>query len=85
MQPNTPELTDGLMRSSGAYELVLAAVLLALGGWFLDAWLGTKPILTCVGAVLGFTGAVISLYYRYKAQYAELVRAQLRHETGKDR
>ena len=75
MRPNPPELTDGLMRSAGAYELVLGAVLFALGGWLLDRWLGTTPIVTCVGAVFGFAGACVSLYYRYQAAYTEVVRA----------
>jgi F0F1-type ATP synthase assembly protein I len=73
------------MRSAGAYELVLAAAVFALGGWFIDGWLGIRPILTCVGAVVGFTGAVVSLYYRYKAQYAQVVRASLGDPTGQDR
>jgi F0F1-type ATP synthase assembly protein I len=63
------------MRSAGAYELVLGALLFALGGWLLDGWIGTRPILTCLGAVFGFTAACASLYYRYRNAYAEVVRA----------
>ena len=65
------------MRSAGAYELVLGALLFALAGWLLDGWIGTRPILTCAGAVFGFTAACVSLYYRYRAAYAEVVRASL--------
>lgn len=77
MTSNPPDLTNGLMRSAGAYELVLAAILFALGGWYVDGLLGTTPIATSVGVVLGFTGACASLYYRYRAQYAEAVRERL--------
>jgi F0F1-type ATP synthase assembly protein I len=76
VRPNSPELTEGLMRSAGSYELVLSGVLFALGGLLLDRWLGTTPFLVCLGAVLGFTGATVSLYYRYRAQIAEVGSAR---------
>jgi F0F1-type ATP synthase assembly protein I len=59
------------MRSAGSYELVLSGVLFAVGGLLLDRWLGTTPYLVCLGAVLGFFGASVSIYYRYRAQFAE--------------
>jgi F0F1-type ATP synthase assembly protein I len=65
------------MRSAGSYELVLSALLFAAGGWFIDGWLGTRPLVTCLGVVLGFAGACASLYYRYKSQYAAAVEARL--------
>ncbi len=65
-------LTDGLMRSSGGYELVLAAVLLGLFGFFLDRRLGWTPVLTVVFTICGFTGAVLSVYARYKAEIHRL-------------
>ena len=77
MPSDPPQLTDGLLRSAGAYELVLGALIFALGGWFVDGWLGTRPILTCLGAVFGFSAACVSLYYRYQQAYAEVVRARL--------
>ena len=74
MQPNSPELTEGLMRSAGSFELVMSSVVFALLGWFVDGRLGTTPLFTTVGVVLGFAGATISLYYRYRARYAEAAR-----------
>lgn len=71
MPPNSSELTDGFMRSAGSYELVLSSVFFALGGWLIDGWIGTTPFVTCIGVVLGFLGATASIFYRYRAQFAE--------------
>lgn len=69
------DLTQGLHRSTGSYELVLGAVLFALFGLLVDRAVGTTPWLTVAFAVFGFIGAAISIYYRYQqamAEYAEL-------------
>ncbi len=34
----------------------------AFGGLALDGWLGTKPVLTVVGVVLGVAVAVVGMY-----------------------
>ena len=34
----------------------------AIGGLALDAWLGTRPILTIVGVMLGLTVAISGMY-----------------------
>jgi F0F1-type ATP synthase assembly protein I len=55
-----------MRRSSGAYELVVSPVLFALLGLALDRWLGTTPVFVVSFAVIGFVGAAVLLYYRYK-------------------
>ena len=65
------ELTQSVHRSSGSFELVVGAALFALIGLLVDGWLGTTPLFTVVLAVLGFVGALVSIYYRYKQQMAE--------------
>lgn len=65
-------MIEQLQQSSGSYELVLSAVILGLMGLGLDRWLGTTPLFTVVLTVLGFAGAGISLYYRYRHQIASL-------------
>jgi F0F1-type ATP synthase assembly protein I len=69
------ELSNDMRRSSGAYELVVSPVLLALLGLALDRWLGTVPVLTVTFAIIGFAGAAVLLYYRYKLEMD-------RHEQG---
>lgn len=65
------------MRSAGSFELVMSSVVFALLGWFADERLGTAPVFTTMGVVLGFAGASISLYYRYRTRYAEAARTGL--------
>jgi F0F1-type ATP synthase assembly protein I len=60
------EVTEGLWRSSGGYELVFSPLLLALVGLWIDHSIGTTPLLTVAAAVLGFLGAVVKLWYGYK-------------------
>lgn len=65
------ELTNGMHRSTGSFELVLGPLLMALIGFFLDRWLGTLPWLTVTLGVLGLVGACVNLYYRYQLEMAE--------------
>jgi len=39
-----------------------------VGGWFLDRWLGTRPILTIVLVVLCLVGMFARMWYAYEAQ-----------------
>ena len=55
-----------MKQSTGGYEMVFSGVLFALVGLWLDNRFGLTPILTIVLAVVGFTGGVLSVYYRYK-------------------
>jgi F0F1-type ATP synthase assembly protein I len=66
MSSRPTPLTESVMHSTGAYELVLSATLVGLFGYVLDRWLGTGPYLVIVFSVFGFVGASASLYYRYK-------------------
>ena len=70
------DLTQSLHRSTGSYELVLGAVLLALIGLVLDRAVGTTPLFTVVFAIAGFLGAALSIYYRYRAAMDELARTR---------
>jgi F0F1-type ATP synthase assembly protein I len=80
--PNAPELTEGLARSGGSFELVVSAMAFALLGWWADAWVGTTPALTIAGAVFGFAGATVSLLYRYRARIAMDQAVALRDGAG---
>ncbi len=64
------KLTESLFSSTGAYELVLSALIVGLLGYGLDRWLGTAPVLRDRHEHLGFLGASASLYSRYKVQLA---------------
>lgn len=68
------DLTQGLHRSTGSYELVLGAVIFALFGLVVDRVLGTTPWLTVAFAVFGFVGATVSIYFRYQHSMAEYAR-----------
>lgn len=59
-------------QSTGGYEMVAGGVLFSLGGLWLDRQLGLTPLLTIVLAILGFTGGVLSVYYRYRRDIAEI-------------
>lgn len=61
-------LTETLLHSTGAYELVLSACLIGLLGHGLDRWLGTGPVLVIVFSIAGFVGAAVSLYARYRTE-----------------
>jgi len=65
-------LTSNTNQMSGSYELVLSAVILGLGGLWLDNKFGTSPVLTITLGTLGFLGAVVSLVFRYRHRMAEL-------------
>lgn len=56
---------DGL---SQAVSLVITPLLFALLGAALDGWLGTRPVLTVVFAVLAAAGMFVSTYYQYRAR-----------------
>ncbi len=64
------KLTESLFSSTGAYELVLSALIVGVLGYGLDRWLGTAPVFVIVMSILGFLGASASLYSRYKLQLA---------------
>jgi F0F1-type ATP synthase assembly protein I len=65
------ELSNGMHRSTGSFELVLSPLLLGLVGLVLDRWLGTTPLLIVILAIVGLIGACVNLYYGYKHQMDE--------------
>ncbi len=72
MTDRRPQLSEQMHNSSGSFELVLSAVMLGLGGYFLDGWVGTRPVFMILFTVLGFFGAAVSVYYRYTHDIAVL-------------
>jgi len=52
---------------SQAVELVVAPLLFALFGWFLDGHLGTGPVLAIAFGLLGVAGVAARSYYWYRA------------------
>ncbi len=63
---SSPPLTSAATRSSGAYELVLGPVLMALVGLVLDNIFNTTPLFILLFTAWGAAGAAISIYYRYR-------------------
>jgi hypothetical protein len=59
-----------------AFEFAAIPVLFALAGTGLDAWLGTRPVLTVLLAVIGLIGVCLRAYYVYEDQFR-------REEEGK--
>ena len=68
MNSRPTPLTETVLHSTGAYELVLSALLVGAFGYLLDRWFGTGPIFVLAFGIFGFIGAAASLYYRYKYQ-----------------
>jgi F0F1-type ATP synthase assembly protein I len=56
---------------SRGFELVVTPMVFALGGWFLDRWVGTTPVFTIVLGGFGFAGVVTRMYLQYVAAMAE--------------
>ena len=86
------ELHDAIWRSSGGFDLVLAPVLIALLGLWIDSAAGTRPIFMLAFLAFGTVGAVLKVYYDYQrgmteaaAKHAAAVReeaARLRAEAA---
>jgi len=64
-QPLLEPRTAQRLKQASAYALRLAGILIGIGalgvygGWLLDAWLHTRPLLTAIGSVLGFAVSVL--------------------------
>ena len=85
------ELHDAIWRSSGGFDLVLAPVLIALLGLWIDSAAGTRPVFMLAFLAFGTVGAVLKVYYDYQrgmheaAEHAAVVReeaARLRAEAA---
>lgn len=71
------DMTEGLNRSHGSFELVVSPVLLGLLGWWLDSKLDTTPAFVVGLAVFGVVGAAVKQYYTYKLQMQQTREVQL--------
>jgi F0F1-type ATP synthase assembly protein I len=62
------DLNNGMFyRSHGSFELVLSPLVLGLLGFWLDHRVHTTPIFTVLFAVMGVVGAILKIYYDYRA------------------
>jgi len=62
------------MRAAGALSTVGFAFVIALGigywvGLKLDGWIGTTPIFTVVGTLLGLTAGIVNVYRIVKESF----------------
>lgn len=71
------ELNEGFQRSAGSYELVAGAAMFSVLGLWIDRTFGLVPLFTLLFAMVGFLGATVSLFYRYRARMAELERGRV--------
>ena len=76
------ELAGAMHRSTGSYELVIAAIAAAALGFWIDSVVGTRPIVMIVFAVAGFIGAAYSIYLKYQAEMAEAEAARVARKSG---
>ena len=60
------ELHDAFWRSSGGFDLVLAPVILSLGGLWLDRAIGTSPLFTITLLLFGAVGAGVKIYFDWR-------------------
>jgi len=62
--PAPPPLGQAVGQYLGyGLQWALATALFLFLGWLADGWLGTKPLLTIVGAFVGAGAGFYSLYY----------------------
>lgn len=54
-----------MWHGNGGWELAAAPALFGAIGWLVDGAIGTRPILTIVGALIGLFGSVYNQYTRY--------------------
>ena len=66
VNPPRPSLVY-VYRYSGLGCMFAAGVMLFMaGGWFLDRWLGTFPVLLVLGALMGAALSTLSMYRRLR-------------------
>jgi hypothetical protein len=56
---------------SRAIEMVVTPLLFGLGGWYLDRWLGTRPLFTLTLFLFGVVGMAARMYFAYSAAMDE--------------
>lgn len=60
------DLHEAIWRSSGGFDLVLAPVIIALLGLWIDSAAGTRPVFMLAFLAFGTVGAVLKVYYDYQ-------------------
>ena len=60
------DLHEAIWRSSGGFDLVLAPVIIALLGLWIDSAAGTRPIFMLAFLAFGTVGGVLKVYYDYQ-------------------
>jgi len=60
-------MRDAMWRGHGGWEIAFTPAILGLFGFAFDQWIGTIPVFTIVGVLLGLFGSVANQYYRYTA------------------
>jgi F0F1-type ATP synthase assembly protein I len=68
-------MAEGVVRSSGSFELVVGGIAFAFLGLLLDMTANTRPIFLLTFALIGFLGAAARIYYGYKEQMRSLEEA----------
>ena len=78
------DLHDAIWRSSGGFDLVLAPVLIALLGLWIDSAAGTRPVFMLAFLAFGTVG-VLKVYYDYQRGMAEAAEhvAAVREEAAR--
>ena len=79
------DLHDAIWRSSGGFDLVLAPVLIALLGLWIDSAAGTRPVFMLAFLAFGTVGAVLKVYYDYQRGMTEAAEhvAAVREEAAR--
>jgi F0F1-type ATP synthase assembly protein I len=68
--PSSQGYGQGYAYFGMALNFTIAILLFGAGGWFLDGWLHTRPLLTIIGAFVGGFAGFMSIYYRVKKDIA---------------
>ena len=78
------DLHDALWRSHGGFDLVLAPVIFALLGLWIDSATGTRPLFTLLLLAFGSVGAALKVYYDWRRGMDEATArtAELRAEAA---
>lgn len=78
------DLHDALWRSHGGFDLVLAPVIFALLGLWIDSATGTRPLFTLSLLAAGAVGAALKVYYDWRRGMDEAAArtAELRAEAA---
>lgn len=62
-----PPLLSGFGQAMGLSAELVATTLVGLGlGWLADGWIGTRPLFTALGALLGGAAGVNGVYRSWK-------------------